>query len=147
MSKDTNMIPPEATQAGQGARAGETPPAVSLCPIERIRNRADFLRANRGRRQVTAGFILLARKRITDEGSPSVMRVGFTCSRKLGNAVRRNRAKRRLREAARLVLPGHGRCGWDYVLIGKPESTRSLPFDHLVRDLRIALDRLHARKR
>jgi len=44
-------------------------------------------------------------------------------------------------------LPGHGRCGWDYVLIGKPESTRSLPFDHLVRDLRIALDRLHARQR
>ena len=67
----------------------------------------------------------------------------FTCSKKVGNAVARNRAKRRLREAARLVLPGKGRPGWDYVLIGRAEVTAARPFDLLQDDLARALDQLH----
>lgn len=55
----------------------------------------------------------------------------------------RNRAKRRLREVARLVLPGAGRPGWDYVLIGRRDATGSLPFAALKADLRRALASLH----
>jgi ribonuclease P protein component len=70
--------------------------------------------------------------------------VGFTCSRKVGNAVARNRAKRRLRAAARAVLPETGRPGWDYVLIGRPEATAGRAWPDLLADLRAALARVHA---
>lgn len=73
------------------------------------------------------------------------VRVGFTCSKKVGNAVARNRAKRRLREVARAVLPAEGREGWDYVLIGRPEVTAALPFPQLLADLSHALARVHAK--
>ena len=137
------MTPPEATQAGHSADAGEPQSAVFLCPTQTLRNRADFLRANRGRRQVMPGFILLARKRYPAEGPQDMIRVGFTCSKKLGNAVRRNRAKRRLREIARMTLPGKGHAGWDYVLIGRPDNTAARPFAALASDLQTALGRIH----
>ena len=69
--------------------------------------------------------------------------VGFTCSKKVGNAVARNRAKRRLREAARAILPHTGRTGWDYVLIGRADVTAARPFDLLQQDLALALRKLH----
>ena len=72
-----------------------------------------------------------------------MIRVGFTCSKKVGNAVARNRAKRRLREVARLILPTHGRAGWDYVLIGRHGATADRPFDELQGDLIYALKKLH----
>lgn len=71
------------------------------------------------------------------------IRVGFTCSKKVGNAVARNRAKRRLREVARLVLPEHGRAGWDYVLIGRFEATASRDFGDLQSDFIYALRKIH----
>ena len=71
--------------------------------------------------------------------------MGFTCSKKVGNAVARNRAKRRLREVARAVLPAEGREGWDYVLIGRPQVTATLPFEQLLADLSQALGRVHAK--
>ncbi len=87
-------------------------------------------------------MMVQARKRPEGEAGDAI-RVGFTCSKKVGNAVARNRAKRRLREVARLELPAHGRPGWDYVLIGRRDVTATRPFDDLRRDLVRALDKLH----
>ncbi len=136
------MTPPEAPDNA----AGTTPPAVFPCPqpdrprVERLRKRADFLSAARAGRQGTASMMVQARNRADDDG---LVRVGFTCSKKVGNSVARNRAKRRLREAARLVLPDTARPGWDYVLIGRFEATANRPFDALQQDLRDALRKLH----
>ena len=106
-----------------------------------LTKRADFLRAAGARRFATPGIHLQARKRA--EGEATGIRVGFTCSKKVGNAVARNRAKRRMRVVARLVLPDAGRDGWDYVLVGRKDITATLPFDQLQADLRRALKRVH----
>lgn len=134
------MTPPEAREAGQQGRAGAAPPAV---PLSRLLKRQDFLRMTGGRKRVTPGFVLQARERDEGEADPDVIRVGFTCSRRVGNAVVRNRAKRRLREIARLTLPLEGRPGWDYVLIGRAGETATRPFDRLLRDLSAALSQIH----
>ncbi|MFV0383619.1 ribonuclease P protein component [Paracoccus sp. (in: a-proteobacteria)] len=107
-----------------------------------MRNRPQFQRAARALRQGTDSLLLQARDR--GDGSAQV-NVGFTCSRKLGNAVARNRAKRRLRHLAAEILPEQARPGWDYVLIGRPDKTAMLPFEQLRRDLRFALGRVHGR--
>jgi len=86
--------------------------------------------------------MLQARKR--RDGEAEGIRVGYTCSKKVGNAVARNRAKRRMREIARLILPEIGVDGWDYVLIGRAESTASREFSALQNDLRGAVKRVHA---
>ncbi|WP_121063749.1 ribonuclease P protein component [Chachezhania antarctica] len=108
-----------------------------------LRRRADFVRASRAKRHATPSMIVQARQRPPAEADAPGIRVGFTCSKKVGNAVRRNRAKRRLREAARHVLPELGRDGWDYVLIGRRDATADRPWPELLDDLRQALARLH----
>jgi ribonuclease P protein component len=84
---------------------------------------------------------LQARDRGDDDAR---IRVGFTCSRKVGNAVVRNRARRRLRAIARAILPVSGRPGWDYVLVGRPGATVERGFAELLSDLHAALSRIHA---
>lgn len=119
------------------------PPAVSVClPLTVLTKRADFVRASGARRQGTTGIHLQARKRGEDEADG--IRVGYTCSKKVGNSVARNRAKRRLREVARMVLPTEGLDGWDYVLVGRNTVTAELPFPELISDLRRALNKVHA---
>ena len=135
------MTPPKGEQAG--TIAAPAPDGAVLVRPQRLRKRADFLRAARARAAHAKGFVLQARQRAPDE-EPGLLRVGFTCSKKVGNAVARNRAKRRLREAARLTLPAHGRPGWDYVLIGRRDTTAALPFDRLCADLKAALAQVHA---
>lgn len=119
--------------------------AVSASPairIDRIKRRADFLRAQKNRRQVTPGLTLESCR--SPAGVPSERcRVGFTASRKVGSAVKRNRAKRRLRAAAAAVLPLLGREGHDYVLVAKV-ATLSRPYTALIADLTKALKGAHA---
>jgi len=114
--------------------------------IETLRHRRDFLAAARGRRVSRPAFTLQARRR-EDAEAPGLVRVGYTCSRKVGNAVARNRAKRRLRALAREVLPEAARPGWDYVLVGRADVTATRPFDAMVRDLRSALAAIHEGRR
>jgi len=134
------MKPPEADREPISGNAGEKPPAVSVCPTETLCKRSDFLLTARARRQSAKGLLLQARRR-DDE---NLIRIGYTCSKKVGNAVARNRAKRRLREVARAVLPSQGKAGWDYVLIGRHLETADRPFHLLVEDMETALSSIHA---
>lgn len=115
-------------------------PRAASSRLEVLRKRADFLAAARAKRSSQSGLLLQARER----GDCQPLRVGYTCSKKIGNAVTRNRAKRRLREVARRVLPEMGHAGWDYVLIGRPKATVERGFENLVEDLHRALIKIHS---
>ena len=107
--------------------------------MERLRQRADFLAAASAFKVHTGAFVLQARRR-DDEGPP---RVGFTVSKKVGNAVERNRVRRRLREIVRLsplpLLKGH-----DYVLVGR-RAALNQPFARMAQDFEGALHRVQKR--
>ncbi len=119
------------------------PPALPFC-MSTLQKRADFLKAARARRQAMPGFVLQARRRGGAEPAEAEIRIGYTCSKKVGNAVARNRAKRRLRAIAREVLPQAGRAGWDYVLIGRAGTTADRLFATMVQDLQTALGKVHS---
>ncbi|MCY4179588.1 MAG: ribonuclease P protein component [Litoreibacter sp.] len=129
--------------SGRNVPGAETPPAVSVCPIviETLKKRADFLRAAKAKRAGQPGFMLQARSR--DDGD-ALVRVGFTCSKKVGNAVARNRAKRRLRALAHIILPQAAKPGFDYVLIGRAVETGSRDFKSMQEELRHALKKVHS---
>ena len=114
--------------------------------VGRLKRRAEFLRVAASRRKWAApGLILQAApaEPQADEASAHAIRVGFTCSKKVGNAVARNRAKRRLRAAAREVIGLEAAPSHDYVLIGRTETLRR-PYALLLQDLRTALKRVGA---
>lgn len=110
--------------------------------MERLRKRADFLDAATGPRAPAAAFVLQTRVR-TDTGPP---RVGFTVSKKVGNAVERNRVRRRLREVVRLSDASRLRAGNDYVLVGR-RAALGAPFARLIEDFSHALERVHQQRR
>jgi ribonuclease P protein component len=103
----------------------------------RLKRRAEFLRvAAAGKKAAIGGVVLQALPR--SDALP--VRLGFTVTKKVGNAVIRNRTRRRLKEAARLLLQQHPAIGADLVLIGR-QSTRHRNFTALQSDIRRALER------
>ncbi len=109
---------------------------VSFAPPETFKRRADFLRlAARGRKLARPGFVLQVARGDADKP----LRVGYTATKKIGNAVARNRARRRLKEAARLVLAEAAPLnGIEMVLICRRE-TAALPFESLRGNLKAAI--------
>ncbi len=106
--------------------------------MERLKRRRDFVAAAKALHAAMPGMVVQAR----DRGDDAPPRVGFTTTKKLGNAVVRNRIRRRLREIARLGLEGEARQGFDYVMIGRAGSLNQ-PFPQLHNELNSALKRLH----
>ena len=103
-----------------------------------LKRRAEFLRvAARGRKAPSPGLVLQA----LDRGDDAPVRLGFTVTKKVGNAVVRNRTRRRLRAAARLLLAETPAVGADLVLVGR-DTTRTRRFDLLIDDLRRGLAKL-----
>jgi ribonuclease P protein component len=115
---------------------------LASAPLGRLPNRRDFLRVQAGRRCAMPGFVLQVAPLPADLSVPSI-RVGFTVSRKVGNAVVRNRVRRRLREAARQVIPGQARADLDYVLVGR-QGAIARDFAALRQELVEALKRVKA---
>ncbi len=108
--------------------------------LARILKRPEYLAvASTRRKWVTPAFILQAKPSEAD----SPPRVGFTVSKKVGKAVIRSKARRRLKEAARIIFPDHASPGWDYVLVGRPSAT-DMDFKKLCSDMRWALAKLTA---
>ncbi len=108
---------------------------VSFAPPVTFSQRADFLRmAARGRKLARPGFVLQAAKALPD----APVRVGYTATKKIGNAVARNRARRRLKEAARLALGEMQISGMEFVFICR-QDTGMLPFTTLCENLKTAL--------
>jgi ribonuclease P protein component len=125
--------PQEAVGLIAGATAGRDMRGYTV-----IKKRSDFLAANRGKRYAAPGFVLLVFDRRDDDPAK---RVGITITKKVGNAVVRNRMRRRFRELARQLLDNHGKAGADHILIGR-EGGIERDFVMLREEMVKALDKL-----
>lgn len=138
------MTPPEAPPNAPSDAAPQTLPgtspgivAAAVARPGRLKRRAEFLlAAKEGKRAAFTGLVLQARSR----GDDGPVRLGFTVTKKVGNAVIRNRTRRRLRAAAREVLAETAASGVDLVLIGR-DGTRGRRYSLLKDDLRRAMTR------
>lgn len=113
----------------------------------RLKKRKDFLAVAKGRKSGSGTLVLQGRRRRAHESNfvdPKSIRVGFTCSKRVGNAVARNRARRRLKAAAAEIAPALAATGCDYVLIGRPQ-TIECPYDRLQVDMRRAFQQVTAK--
>ncbi len=109
--------------------------------MQRLKQRADFLAAAAGIKAPGAAFVLQARAR----GDTAPPRFGFTVSKKVGNAVERNRVRRRLREVVRLSAALPAEAGHDYVLIGR-RAALAIPFERIAAEFAGALKRVGKRR-
>ncbi len=102
--------------------------------IERLKKRAQFLAAAQGPSCARGSVVI---QRLPQPERPTLA-VGFTATKKIGGAVQRNRAKRRMREAARMLLPLHGEASHDYVFVARAGAI-DRPWDRLLDDVKTAL--------
>ncbi len=105
--------------------------------IESLKKRSEFVRLNGSKNRVSAKSLVLQVSH-NDTESKDTVRLGFTATKKLGNAAIRNRIKRRLRAAARIALPSLSTASYDYVIIGR-NSALDRDFGDIVKDLKYAL--------
>jgi len=112
-------------------------------PVGRLRRRADFLRVAGARRKWAAPGLILQASPQSEPDPEHPVRVGFTASRKVGNAVMRNRARRRLKAVVAELVGRHAKPGYDLVLIART-ATCTCPFEDLKRDLLQGLKRTKA---
>lgn len=118
--------------------------------LSRLKNRPEYLRVARGRRYAVPGLVLQAKSRAEEDAAssgpeevrPEDIRIGFTATKKTGNAVKRNRIRRRLKAAASEVMPVAAKPGYDYVLVGRA-ATFDRPWQSLLDDLGLALQMVH----
>jgi ribonuclease P protein component len=116
---------------------------LPVTPIGPLNKRSEFLHVTGGRRYVAPSLVLEARARANGEAPDRhLARFGFTATKRLGGAVVRNRARRRLKEAVRLTAPAHAVEGYDYVLIARA-GTVQRRFAELIKDLERALAKVH----
>ena len=109
-----------------------------IVKIRRLKSRPQFLAAAKGVSKACGAVVV---QRLDRADNDETIGVGFTATRKVGGAVIRNRSKRRLREAARTLIPKHGMAGSDYVLVAR-QGTADRQWPRLLDDVRSALTRL-----
>src|SRR3954463_12162644 len=111
-------------------------------PIERLKKRSEFLACAQAPSTAKGAIVVQARPR---DDARALVRAGFTATKRIGGAVERNRAKRRMREAARLLLPEYAAPGVDYVIIARG-GVLTRPWARLLDDVKSALIRLAAER-
>ncbi|MGH6943994.1 MAG: ribonuclease P protein component [Geminicoccaceae bacterium] len=122
---------------------------ASQLRVVRLKRRPEFLAVAASRKRwVTPAFVLQAGPRpgAGQAAGGSEIGLGFTASRRVGKAVARNRARRRLAEAARAILPGPAKPGYNYVIVARP-AVLTCPFDRLLSELTVGFERVVRKKR
>ena len=110
--------------------------------LTRILKRSEYLRVKQRGTSVAEPGLVIQAAPFANSSSYLQPRVGFTVSKRVGNAVKRNRARRRLKSIASDILPKEGFPAWDYVFIGRL-VTLDRPYDSLLEDARAALRKIH----